>query len=146
MIVELIAFSIFIVLFFILLFHNYMLKRKREKLLSIIVQLEIDKRILSQKLVEALLQVQSQASAERAEGFLRFVSESRDWAFKYIEDVQLAIGQFSSRINPELDYLKTQEFLVGPSHASSFNKISEAYAELLKVMPTDSDKKNQSRD
>lgn len=146
MIIELVAFSIFIVLFSILVFYSYMLKRKREKLLSIIVQLEMDKRILSQRLAEALLQLLPQAKAERAEGFLRFLSESRDWAFKYIEDVQLAIGQFSSRINPELDYLKTQEFLVGPSHASSFNKISEAYAELLKVMPTDSDKKNQSGD
>ncbi len=32
------------------------------------------------------------ASIEQTDGFVKFISESRDWAFKYIEDVQEAIG------------------------------------------------------
>lgn len=146
MIVELIAFSIFIVLFFALLTHNYILASKKRKLLSIIVQLEVDKEILYKKLSQLMDTNQTVADVQQTEGFLKFISESRDWAFKYIEDVQIAISKFSSKIGPELNYLKTYGSLIGVTQLSSFKKISEAYEELLKVMPNDSDTRDQSKD
>jgi hypothetical protein len=143
MIVELIAFSIFIILFFVVLSHNYLLVRKKKKLLSIIVQLEIDKQILSDKLSEALVLKESQSEVEQTEGFLKFISESRDWAFKYIEDVQAAIKQFKEKAGPEIEYVNKYGQLVGISQLPGFVKISEAYKELLTVMPDDSDTKDQ---
>lgn len=143
MIIELIAFSVFIVLFFAALSHNYILARKKKKLLSIIVQLEIDKGILSEKLSEALVIKESQSDVEQTEGFLKFISESRDWAFKYIEDVQAAIKQFGEKAGPEIDYINKYAQLIGISQIPGFVKISEAYEELLKVMPDDSDSKDQ---
>jgi hypothetical protein len=143
MIIELIAFSVFIVLFFTILSYSYVLARKKKKLLSIITQLEIDKRILSEKLSEALVLKESQSDVEQSEGFLKFVSESRDWAFKYIEDVQAAIKQFKEKAGPEIDYGNRYGQLIGISHLPGFAKISEAYEELLKVMPDDSDTKDQ---
>ena len=143
MIIELIAFSVFIVLFFAALSHNYLLVRKKKKLLSIIVQLEIDKQILSEKLSEALVLKESQSDVEQTEGFLKFISESRDWAFKYIEDVQAAIKQFKEKAGPEIEYVNKYGQLVGISQLPVFVKISEAYKELLTVMPDDSDTKDQ---
>ena len=145
MIFELIAFSVFIVLFFALLVHNYILASKKRKLLSIIAQLEVDKKIFYQKLSELMDVKQTITDVEQTEGFLKFISKSRDWAFKYIEDVQAAIDQFSGKVGPELEYLRTYGSLVGVTQLSSFNKISEAYVELLKVMPNDSDTKDQPK-
>jgi hypothetical protein len=41
-----------------------------------------------------LLDKQQTKPLEETEGFLKFVSESRDWAFQYIEDVQAAIEEY----------------------------------------------------
>lgn len=73
---------------------------------------------------------------ENSEGFLRFVSESRDWAFKYIEDVQESLGKFIIEIEPEINYFD-EYGVVGSAypHYYSMKKISDAYKELKKVMP-----------
>lgn len=42
----------------------------------------------------SLLDKQQLKPIEETEGFLKFVSESRDWAFTYIEDVQSAIEEY----------------------------------------------------
>ncbi len=49
----------------------------------------------SKKQIEVLqneLKKREDNAIEKTDGFLKFVSESREWAFKYIEDVQQAIG------------------------------------------------------
>jgi hypothetical protein len=143
MLPELIAFSIFIVVFFAALSHNYILSRKKRKLLAIIVQLEVDKRILYEKLSELMVVKESSTDVEQTEGFLKFISESRDWAFKYIEDVQAALEKFKNKVGPELEYINKYGQLIGISQLPGFKKISEAYEELLKVMPDDSDTKDQ---
>jgi hypothetical protein len=141
----LIAFSIFIVVFVFVLLHNYTLSRKKNRLLALIVQLEVDKRILSKKLEEEMANNNSKNDIEKTEGFLNFISESRDWAFKYIEDVQAAIKQFKEKAGPELEYINKYGQLIGISQLPGFVKISEAYKELLKVMPDDSDAKDQQQ-
>ena len=68
-------------------------------------------------------------SIEQSEGFLKFVSDSRDWAFKYIEDVQGAIVEFNSavaskddeKIESALNNLKS--FL--PDNEEENNKINK---------------------
>lgn len=73
---------------------------------------------------------------ENSEGFLKFVSESRDWAFQYIEEVQGVIAKFISDIEPEINYFD-EYGVIGSAypHYYSIKKISEAYKELKKVMP-----------
>lgn len=53
----------------------------------------IDKAIIMGELAK-ILDKESSKSVEETEGFLKFVSESRDWAFQYIEDVQKAIDEY----------------------------------------------------
>jgi hypothetical protein len=141
----LIAFSIFIVVFVFVLLHNYTLSRKKNRLLALIVQLEVDKRILSKKLEEEMADNNSKKDIEKTEGFLNFISESRDWAFKYIEDVQEAISEFGKTIKPEINYLRNYGTLIGLTPARGIEKISEAYEQLLKVMPEASDDKDQQQ-
>jgi hypothetical protein len=57
-------------------------------------QLIIDKGIILNRLEQAELA----NSKEVNDGFIKFLSQSRDAAFKYIEDVQMAIKNYLSAI------------------------------------------------
>ena len=75
---------------------------------------------------------------ENSEGFLRFVSESRDWAFQYIEEVQSALQDFTSEIEPEISYFKEYGDIASMSpNYYSMKKIAAAYDKLKEVLPED---------
>jgi hypothetical protein len=88
---------------------------------SIIDQLDIDLILLSRRLEQELLKEQTK-SIEKTDGFLNFISESREWAFKYIEDVQKAIADFS---------LYEKDLVISDNH----HNIVEAYNNLKKFLP-----------
>jgi hypothetical protein len=70
------------------------------------------------------------------ENFIKFLSDSRDWAFSYIEDVQAELKQFVEEIEPEINYFKEYGDLASmqPNYYS-MKKIAEAYDKLIKVLP-----------
>ena len=70
------------------------------------------------------------------EDFLKFISDSRDWAYTYIEDVQESLNKFITDIEPEITYFD-EYGIVGSSfpHYHSMKKISVAYKELKKLLP-----------
>lgn len=73
---------------------------------------------------------------ENSEGFLRFVSESRDWAFQYIEEVQTVLQEFTTDIEPEIAYFKEYGDITSMSpNYYSMKKISAAYDKLKEVLP-----------
>jgi hypothetical protein len=70
------------------------------------------------------------------ENFIKFLSDSRDWAFGYIEDVQSGLDKFITEVKPEMEYF-AEYGEVGSAypHYHSLKKIFEAYQELTKLMP-----------
>jgi len=100
MILELIAFSIFIIIFIATLIANLRVTYKNKKLSNKLIQFGLDKAMLLEKLEQLS---GKENPIEQTEGFLKFISESRDWAFKYIEDVQEAIIEFNSAIDSKDD-------------------------------------------
>jgi hypothetical protein len=72
------------------------------------------------------------------ENFIKFLSDSRDWAYLYIEDVQNGLTKFVNEIEPEIAYFD-EYGLVGESypHYHSMKKISKEYKELKKFLPTE---------
>ena len=70
------------------------------------------------------------------ENFIKFLSDSRDWAYLYIEDVQKGLAKFVDGIEPEIAYFD-EYGLVGEAypHYHSMKKISQAYKELKKLLP-----------
>ena len=72
------------------------------------------------------------------ENFIKFLSDSRDWAYEYIEDVQKALVLFVSEIEPEIAYFD-EYGLVGDAypHYHSMKKISSEYKELKKLLPSE---------
>jgi hypothetical protein len=123
---ELIAFSVFIVGFVIVLAVNVKLFLKNRKLYSEMLQLGLDRAMLLEK-IEKLAPASSQI--EQTEGFVKFLSQSRDWAFEYIEGVQSALQDFElamiskndEKIENALNNLKS--FL--PDNEEENNKINK---------------------
>jgi hypothetical protein len=72
------------------------------------------------------------------EAFLKFVSDSRDWAYQYIDEVQESLTKFVSDIEPEIAYFD-EYGQVGSAypHYHSMKKISAAYKELKKMLPNE---------
>lgn len=72
------------------------------------------------------------------EDFLKFISDSRDWAYTYIDEVQASLNKFITDIEPEIAYFD-EYGIVGSSypHYYSMKKISGAYKELKKLLPED---------
>ena len=75
------------------------------------------------------------------EAFLKFISDSRDWAYQYIDDVQASLNKFITDVEPEIAYF--DEYGVAGSaypHYHSMKKISGAYKELKRLLPEDYDR------
>ena len=74
------------------------------------------------------------------ENFIKFLSDSRDWAFEYIEDVQKQLENFIRDIEPEIMHFD-EYGVVGDAypHYHSMKKISAAYKDLKKLLPEEVD-------
>jgi len=114
----------------------YLIERnKKRKLLVKNVQLTLDKTILTNKMSE-LLDAKNNVSLEQTEGFIKFISQSRDLAFNYIEDVQKALTEFDIRVRPLLLYMSASNNLDSEMNKNIKN-ILIAYDELKKMLPSD---------
>jgi hypothetical protein len=135
--IEFIAFTLFIILFFVLIFKNVQLKIKLSSTTVELIRAHIDKTILSEKFDEISNSIKPDQSSE---AFLKFVSDSRDWAYQYIDEVQEGINKFITDIEPEIVYFE-EYGVVGSAypHYYSMKKISGAYQELKKLLPEDYD-------
>jgi hypothetical protein len=93
-----------------------------------------------QNIFDSTKQSESDSDVHK-ENFIKFLSDSRDWAYLYIEDVQKGLTKFVNEIEPEIAYFD-EYGLVGESypHYHSMKKISTEYKELKKFLPTEEDK------
>jgi hypothetical protein len=100
-----------------------------------VIRAHLDKTIISEKLVE-VSEKKNKLDDPSSEAFLKFVSDSRDWAYQYIDEVQESLNKFITDIEPEIAYFD-EYGVVGTAypHYYSMKKISESYKELKKVMP-----------
>jgi hypothetical protein len=75
------------------------------------------------------------------ESYVKFLNDSRDWAYEYIEDVQEKLAEFSNKVEPQLNYFNTYGTVVQGPHIILVKEISEAYEELKAVLPEDNKEK-----
>jgi hypothetical protein len=78
------------------------------------------------------------------ENFIKFLSDSRDWAFGYIENVQAGLNNFINKIEPEINYFKehSNTMSMAPNYYS-IKKITEEYEKLKLLLPEESKKENE---
>ena len=75
------------------------------------------------------------------ENFIKFLSDSRDWAFAYIEDVQKGLERFMSNVEADIKYFDSFSSLSdGSPNNKLLKNISKEYKELKKLMPEEAPK------
>ena len=71
------------------------------------------------------------------ENFIKFLSESRDWAYEYIETVQKGLNDFIKNVDSEINHFDNYGntlSMVRPDY-QAMSKISKSYKELKKLLP-----------
>lgn len=82
------------------------------------------------------------------ENYLKFVTESRDSAFKYINDVQSALSKFFNEVDPQLEYYNKYGAAVEgmiPPHDFALKKISKEVEDLKIFLPLDYNKDKDNK-
>jgi hypothetical protein len=70
------------------------------------------------------------------ENFIKFLSDSRDWAFGYIEDVQKGLDRFVENLDSEIsNFDENNTISEGTQYYDLIAKFSKEYKELKKLMP-----------
>jgi hypothetical protein len=116
-ITEAIVFAIALSVFSLLIFNNIRLMIDKRKLVNEIIQYVIDRNVMLEE-IDSLTQANDLLMMQESDGFVKFLSESRDWAFSYIEQVQKDIKSLSQAM--------------GSAEESA---ITIAYANILKHLP-----------
>ena len=132
---EFIAFVVVISLFFTLLVRYIRLSLKLTATTLELIKVQVDKNIISDKLSE-LSQEPRNKEDPAAEAFLKFISDSRDWAYQYIDEVQLTLDKFITDIEPEILYFDEYgDLMSAEPNYNSMKKISASVKELKKLLP-----------
>ena len=128
-------FMLFITMFIYLMINNVRVRLKNKKLTLTLLQERIDKNIIIDKISKDLDKTKP---IEQTDGFLKFISESRDLAFSYIEEAQTGISKFVKSVQPEMEYFsKFGSLSKGQPLHESMTIISREYEELRKLIPAD---------
>lgn len=131
--IESVLVGIFVFLTLLFLSLYFLQVKKNKAILANTIQLLIMQQSINEE---------NKTDKEKSnEDFLKFVSDSRDWAYQYIDDVQASLNKFISDIEPEIAYFD-EYGVVGDAypHYHSMKKISGAYKELKKLLPEDYDR------
>lgn len=128
-----IIFFIFSVLFFLLIYVVIKFAVRNKKLFAKYIQSELDKNLISLEL-SRIIEENSVRELSESEGFVKFISTSRDWAFEYIEEVQKALSEFDEEVSPKFKSAKTSDEVL--------NEISLAYDKLKTVLPKETETPN----
>ena len=101
------------------MFDAIRVRVKARHLNAELAQVRVDNVIFLEQL-EKLVAERDVKTVEETDGFLNFLSNSRDWAFDYIEDVQQA--------------LRAYDIALSTDDAKLMN---EAYTKLISFLPND---------
>ena len=113
-----------------------------------VIQKKANKVIIAKTLEALLLQQLTRAPSktdqdQSDEAFLKFVSDSRDWAYQYIEEVQAGLSLFISEVAPQIEYYNkygsSVEGMIAP-HDFALKKISSEFEKLKTLLPEDYDR------
>ena len=71
------------------------------------------------------------------ESFIKFLSDSRDWAYQYIETVQSGLNKFVSDVDADISYFDEygEALSMGRPDFAAMKNISSAYKDLKKMLP-----------
>jgi hypothetical protein len=132
---ELVFFIVSIASIVVLSFNTVRLSMKYRASLQTIVKLTINENILTEKLAKSLLENARLSSDD--DGFVKFLSDSRDWAYTYIEDVQAEIKKIDSVVTSESKLFDNVKGLKKSDLEGILSRIFASLKDLQKMLPKD---------
>jgi hypothetical protein len=121
-------------------------------LFAMLIRQTLISRAIAERLIQAFVDLDEVAEKieakhldkdiEHTEGFVRFLSESRDWAFEYIETVQNGLNKFVEDAGPRLEYFDKYGRVIDSPHYPILEDILVAYRELQQLLPEQDNKEN----
>lgn len=127
---EILAYIIYSAITLFLLYVVFLQRQRNRRLASLNLQALMDLSLVKKELEKAVLEINNK-KLEKDDGFVKFLSESRDWAYDYISTTQLIVEKFNS------DITEIMESESKPSQKLS--QIKKSCDELKKILP-DEDK------
>ena len=133
------GFFIFVILFFGILIDNIRLRHTSKNLETKIKQEVLDYTIRIENEVKELKN-KKDPEVQEDDGFLKFVADSRNWAYAYIENVQAGIWNFEQKVDGHIKYFDEYSSVMETPLHPAMRDISAAYKDLIKFLPDDYDK------
>lgn len=122
----------------------FIISYKMKKVLNDLSKLFIDKTIMEEyiKFLQHEEPISGQDNLIDKENFIKFLSDSRDWAFTYIEDVQNGLKEFIDSVDSDLKYFDEYgEVGSAYPHYDSMVRINNAYKKIKELMPKEEETK-----
>ena len=110
----------------LLIIVSILLSLNNKRLRRDVAQLTLDKITLYSQLDQMSVGNQNK-SLEQTDGFVKFISESREWAFVYIENVQEALEEYRQIA----DVVPISKDMT----VEQAEKLSEAYDKIMSFLP-----------
>jgi hypothetical protein len=121
----------------ILMVSYYRLLRRLKQTIQMSAELFFTNQALEQSMG---IEVSEEITDIHKENFIKFLSDSRDWAFDYIEEVQKGLSDFIEEVEPHIEYYNAYgaavEGMVSP-HDKALKKISQEFEKLKSLLPED---------
>ncbi len=123
---DIIAYVLLSATIFYLAYNNFMQRQRQKRISSQHLQALFDLQLMKKELERAATEINN-TKLEKDDGFVKFLSQSRDWAYEYIASTQEAISKFNSDMEQALESdLKPAQKLA---------KVKVILAELKKILP-----------
>ena len=121
--------------------------RQSVKLKKDIARLFIENTLL-QEYVDLTKSIKTKEDSDESihkENFIKFLSDSRDWAFSYIESVQKGLTKFVNDVDADVSHFDEYGEALSMSRPDypSMKNISKAYKELKTLLPEENEVVNE---
>ncbi len=134
-IVNSIVYGLLVLLIGYLGFRNILLRRKIQEEITDKLQANVNANIVRSEYTRALQEIENM-KLEKSDDFVKFLSNSRDWAFEYIEDAQEKISEFDKQIQEIAEWNRTYGSVVGDTpHSSKIEEMNLAYDKIRSLLP-----------
>jgi hypothetical protein len=135
--------SLLLVLSLYLAVKNMRLRRNWKMISADLMQSLFDRELIERELKDALVEIE-QREIENTDGFVKFLSESRDYAFKYIEDTQEKLVDFQKAVEPMFDWSRSYGMVLGENaHTKTVEDIYQEYLKLKTIIPDEQGETNE---
>lgn len=134
-ILNIVAYGLLVLFIAYLGFRNIVLRRAIQDAISDNIQANINANIFKSEYAKALQEIENM-KLEKSDDFVKFLSNSRDWAFEYIEDAQEKISEFDKQIQEIVEWNRTYGSVIGDiPHTSKIEEINLAYDKIRSLLP-----------